>query len=590
MRIFPLAIFAMISLAEPVLSADANSIRPSFLGQNKSSSPPVELLWPRGAPGAVGGTDKDKPFITIYLPPAQMATGAAVVVCPGGGYGHLAVDHEGRQPAQFLNSLGVAAVVLHYRIAPRYHHPAPIQDAHRALRIVRARAKEWNLDPNRIGVWGFSAGGHLASTAATHFDPGKPDADDPIERVGCRPDFAILSYPVITMKPPYTHLGSRNNLLGPNPAPELVESYSNEEQVRPDTPPTFLFHTSDDKAVPSENSTRFYEALQKAKIPAELHIYEKGRHGVGLAANDPVLSSWPDRLVIWLRQRGILPNPVRGEITVLNDIRYRDGDSKQWRLDLAMKKDGGGKPRPAIVVIHGGGWLEGDKSSFASRQNPVPGNIVDFAELGFVAVTINYRLSKEAPYPAALEDCRGAVRWLRAHAKQYNLDPGYIGAYGNSAGGHLAMLLGTAEVDREGDRPYSDQSSTVQAVVSDSGPIDLLYQYEHGALREAVRRFMGGPPEGELAAAYKKASPIHQVKPHGPPMLLLYGGADAQVPVETADQFVAALGQAGVKDVSYYRLAGIDHCPHSLVRVPGLREAVNQFFIRTLMHPHPATH
>jgi acetyl esterase/lipase len=279
-----------------------------------------------------------------------------------------------------------------------------------------------------------------------------------------------------------------------------------------------------------------------------------------------------------------------GDVIVLRDVRYRDGASKQWRLDLAYKNDPGGKPRPGIVVIHGGGWLEGDKSSFASRKAGVPGNIEEFAELGFVAVTVNYRLSGEAPFPAALEDCKCAVRWLRAHARDYNLDPRHIGAYGNSAGGHLALLLGMVGPDAglEGDGPYRDESSLVQAAVSDSGPVDLLYQYEHGTLREVVGRFLGGPPEGERAAVYKRASPLERITPDTPPLLLIYGGADDQVPVETADRFVAALGRAGLKDVSYYRLAYVDHCPHSLVRLPGLRPVVNDFFLRTLMHPETA--
>jgi acetyl esterase/lipase len=280
--------------------------------------------------------------------------------------------------------------------------------------------------------------------------------------------------------------------------------------------------------------------------------------------------------------------PAAEAVTVLRDLRYREGPSKHWRLDLAWKKDPRAKPRPGIVVIHGGGWLEGDKSSFASRAHGVPGNIEDFAALGFVAVTINYRLSGEAPFPAALEDCRCAVRWLRAHARDYNLDPEHIGAYGNSAGGHLALLLGLAGKDAgldEKEVPYKEESSRVQAVVSDSGPIDLLYQYRHDRLKQVVGQLLGGPPEGERAAVYQKASPAHQITPDAPPMLLLYGGADDQVPVETADQFVAALGRAGLKDVSYYRLAYVDHCPHSLVRIPGLKPVVNDFFLRTLMHP-----
>jgi acetyl esterase/lipase len=277
-------------------------------------------------------------------------------------------------------------------------------------------------------------------------------------------------------------------------------------------------------------------------------------------------------------------------VTVRHDLRYREGPSQQWRLDLAFKNGPPGKPRPAVIVIHGGGWLEGDKSSFAARKFGVPGNIEDLAQLGFVALTINYRMSREAPFPAALEDCKCAVRWLRAHAREYNVDPDHIGAYGNSAGGHLALLLALLDKDAgfEGDGPYRDQSSLVQAAVSDSGPLDLLHQYQHNRLKQVVSDFMKGPPEGERAALYRKASPAFQISKATPPLLLMYGGADEQVPVETADQFVLDLGKAGLKDVSYYRLAYVDHCPHSLIRVPGLRSVVEEFLLRVLMHPDTA--
>jgi acetyl esterase/lipase len=271
-----------------------------------ADQPKVELLWPKGVPGALGTEERDKPSLTIYLPPADKANGAAVVVCPGGGYGALAVGHEGKDPAEWLNRHGIAAFVLRYRLGPRYRHPAPMQDAQRAMRIVRGRAKEWNLDPKRIGIWGFSAGGHLASTVATHFDDGKRDADDPIERVSCRPDFAILCYPVITMRPPFTHGGSRRNLLGDKPDEALVTSLCNDEQVTEKTPPTFLFHTNEDTAVPPENSILFYQALRKKKVPAELHVYEKGPHGVGLAAGRGAVSAWPEQLAGWLKTRGLL--------------------------------------------------------------------------------------------------------------------------------------------------------------------------------------------------------------------------------------------------------------------------------------------
>ncbi len=275
--------------------------------------PEAQPLWPKGAPGAVGSEPADRPTLTAWLPSREKATGTAVVICPGGGYGFLAEGHEGRDPAQWLNRHGVAAFVLRYRIAPRYHHPAPLQDVQRALRLVRARAREWGIDPHRVGVWGFSAGGHLASTAATHFDDGKADATDAVGRQSCRPDFAILCYPVITLEPPYTHEGSRNNLLGKQPDPRLVEGLSNERQVTARTPPTFLFHTGDDSAVAVENSVLFYLALRRFHVPAELHVYETGPHGVGLAPRNPVLSGWPDLLVAWMKARGLLTPRARGK-------------------------------------------------------------------------------------------------------------------------------------------------------------------------------------------------------------------------------------------------------------------------------------
>src|SRR2546421_3297557 len=184
--------------------------------KNISAAEPI-ILWPNGAPGAVGKEPVDIPTLTPYFPPKEKATGAAIIVCPGGGYSHLA-DHEGAPVAEWLNTLGITAFVLKYRIGPRYHHPAPLQDATRAIRLVRARAKEWGLDPERIGILGYSAGGHLASTAGTHFDTAKPDSADPIERVSSRPNLMVLVYPVITMREK-THAGSKKQLLGDNPSP-----------------------------------------------------------------------------------------------------------------------------------------------------------------------------------------------------------------------------------------------------------------------------------------------------------------------------------------------------------------------------------
>ncbi len=272
-----------------------------------AAEPKVELLWPQGAPGAKGDKPADKPTLTVFLPDPQKAAGTAVIVCPGGGYANLATDHEGRQIARWFNSFGVAAFMLEYRHRGRgYGHPAPLQDAQRAIRTVRARAAEWKIAPDRIGIMGFSAGGHLASTAGTHFDRGHPDSSDPIERVSCRPDFLILCYAVIALGEPYSHRGSQDNLLGPHADPALVRSLSNEKQVTPETPPTFLFHTDEDAVVPAENSVQFYLALRRAGVPAELHVYRVGPHGVGLAAGIPGTCTWPDRLRDWMRVQGLL--------------------------------------------------------------------------------------------------------------------------------------------------------------------------------------------------------------------------------------------------------------------------------------------
>jgi acetyl esterase/lipase len=270
----------------------------------QSPQPGTVLLWPNGAPGAQGTADEDRPSLTIYVASAnKVPTG--VVVCPGGGYAHLALDHEGTQIAAWLNQLGISAFVLRYRLGPRYHHPVELGDGQRAVRYVRAHASEYGIDPHRLGIWGFSAGGHLASSVGTHFDAGNRGSADPIDRESSRPDFMILAYPVITFEEPFLHRGSRNALLGESPDPALIALLSNERQVNKETPPTFLFHTSDDPVVPVENSIAFYAALHKAGVPAEMHIYEHGEHGVGLARNNPALSTWPELLSNWLKARGL---------------------------------------------------------------------------------------------------------------------------------------------------------------------------------------------------------------------------------------------------------------------------------------------
>jgi acetyl esterase/lipase len=263
------------------------------------------LLWPGGAPGALGQDDADKPSITVYLP-ADNPTRTGVVVAPGGGYAHLSMQKEGSDIARWLNERGVAAFVLKYRLGPRYHNPIELEDAQRAIRMVRANATGYGIDAGHVGMWGFSAGGHLAATAGTKFDAGNAGASDAVERVSSRPDFLILAYPVITMEDPYVHQGSRQFLLGESPEPALEEALSAEKHVTAETPPSFLFATTDDGTVPVMNSVMFYSALVAAKVPAELHLFAHGPHGVGLAPGFPDLKVWPDLLATWMRARGYM--------------------------------------------------------------------------------------------------------------------------------------------------------------------------------------------------------------------------------------------------------------------------------------------
>lgn len=268
--------------------------------------PQTLLLWPNGAPGALGAEERDTPAITVYMPPNTTGPMAAVIIAPGGSYTRLSMNNEGRAPANYVNTLGIAAFVLRYRLGPQYHHPIELGDAQRAIRTVRARASEWHIAPDRIGFMGFSAGGHLASSVSTHFDAGTPEAADPIERVSSRPDFAVLAYPVISFVEPWTHQGSRTNLLGGNPDPALARSLSSETQVTAQTPPAFIYHTTADATVPVENAVAYYLALRKAGVPAELHVFKNGAHGSGLGQQDPALAEWPRLLANWLRAGGVV--------------------------------------------------------------------------------------------------------------------------------------------------------------------------------------------------------------------------------------------------------------------------------------------
>lgn len=371
-----------LSPAEPMSAVKIRvTARPQFLGalllaalasslvaQPKVApnyGPQPVPLYADGAPDEKGEGEAHNPTLRVYLPDNDLANGAAVVICPGGGYRGLAIDHEGQQLARFFNKFGVAAFVLRYRLSPDYKHPTPLNDAQRAMQFVRANADEYGVAKSRVGIMGFSAGGHLASSLATHWHRGKTDSADAIEHESCRPDFAILGYPVVTFtEEKYMHRGSKNNLLGANPDPKLVEFMSNEKQVNTETPPSFLHHTGEDTGVPPENNVLFYLALRKANVPAELHIYQKGSHGLGLGAGDPVLSSWGGQLENWLRTNGFLTHKQRqaltGEITI-------DGDpiTRGW-ITLTHAAD---RHAPQVV-----GYLRKSKISIKQADGPIPGD------------------------------------------------------------------------------------------------------------------------------------------------------------------------------------------------------------------------
>ncbi len=271
-------------------------------------------LWPEGVPGALpnGGGERVEdgrvynvqvPTLTHFPPAPGSAVHTAVIICPGGGYARLAIAKEGNELVRHLNRVGVDAFILKYRLA-EYGHPAPLQDVLRAVRLVRSRANEFGIRPDRIGVLGSSAGGHVAASAATLFDAPEGRTGASLDATSGRPDFIALLYPVITMEPPFVHAGSRRNLLGDHPASGLVERLSADRQVTKDTPPTFLVHTMEDASVPLENSLLFYQALRRAGVPAEMHLYEKGPHGFGTRSDLGPTSGWPERLEEWMRSRG----------------------------------------------------------------------------------------------------------------------------------------------------------------------------------------------------------------------------------------------------------------------------------------------
>jgi acetyl esterase/lipase len=266
-------------------------------------------LWDGPAPQSHGTTADDIPTLTVFLPQGATGPASAVIICPGGAYAGLSMEYEGTREAAYFTAKGVAAFVLKYRLpAKGYRHPVPLLDAQRAIRFVRSRAVDWKINPTKVGIMGFSAGGHLASTIDTHFDAGDPQAADAIDKLSCRPDFAMLVYPVISMQDGVTHPGSKKNLLGPNPDPALVANLSNDTQVTAKTPPTLLVDVLDDKTVPVENSRRMFAALQKAGVPSALQEYPTGGHGFGYGHSpDKSPPGWLDNAYDWVKGQGFFP-------------------------------------------------------------------------------------------------------------------------------------------------------------------------------------------------------------------------------------------------------------------------------------------
>jgi acetyl esterase/lipase len=295
MRHLPLIAIIVVVLQSDLVSAQGAKPKPDRAG-----------IWNKKAPNGDGTFEEADAWISVHRP--EKANGTAIVICPGGGYGGLVVGAEGHGIAAWLNRHGITGVVLEYRL-PKGRSYVPLLDAQRALRTLRANAKMWDIDPARIGIMGFSAGGHLASTAGTHFDAGKPDAEDRVERASSRPDFMILVYPVITMSA-QGHSGSRNNLLGKSPDARLVDLFSNEKQVTKETPPTFLAHAKDDKPVPPENSRMFLEALRSKGVPSHYLELASGGHGLN-GYKGPMWDAWQARSLTWLAEMKLAPAAER---------------------------------------------------------------------------------------------------------------------------------------------------------------------------------------------------------------------------------------------------------------------------------------
>lgn len=514
------------SLVRPLLLVFLLSCAAPLLAEPQRLS-----LWNNRAPVDDTKFEEGDAWITVHR--AEKGNGTAVVVCPGGGYGGLVTGGEGHGIAQWLNGHGITGVVLEYRL-PAGRSFVPLLDAQRAIRTVRANAKDWGVDPARVGIMGFSAGGHLASTAGTHFDEGDANAADSVNRFGCRPDFMILVYPVITMDET-THRGSRDRLLGTEPSDELVQLFSNEKQVTANTPPTFLAHAVDDRPVPIENSRMFYQALQANKVPSKLLELPSGGHGLN-GYKGPMWDAWQEQSLAWLKELHQKTASATKRADPLRDIAAKQEPNRKVvykkigdrELQLHVFEPSGLQAedrRPCFVTIHGGGWAGGEPR----RMYPFADY---YARLGMVGISVEYRLlSKEQGTTVfdCVKDGRSAIRYIRSHADELNIDPAKIIVSGASAGGHVAASTALFEgVDEASEA--TDVSCVPNAMV-------LLFP--------VIDTSKAGYGNAKIGERWQELSPLHQVRPDLPPTLLFHGTGDTVTPFAGAEGFQIAMQKAG---------------------------------------------
>ena len=528
----------------------------------QTPAPEAIRLWPEGVPGAIkdGGpevvadgrvSNVHDPALLPFPAPEGTRNGTAVIICPGGGYTRLAIEKEGMMTVRWLNSLGVSAFILKYRLK-EYGHPAPLRDVLRAVRLLRSDAARFGIAPDRVGVLGYSAGGHLAATAGTLFDDPDGRTGASLDRVSARPDFVVLVYPVIRLTGPGSHAGSARALLGEAATPEMLERYSPDTRVTKDTPPTFLAHGGTDTAVPPENSALFYLALRRAGVPAEMHLYREGGHGIGLEPNHGPMSDWPARCAEWLAARGLLParpdarqpasipiwpEGVPGAIRDGGPETLTDGlvrNVQEPSLTPYLPPPGRANGT-AVIVCPGGGYtvlaIDKEGADVARWLNT----------LGISAFVLKYRM-KEYGHPAPLRDVLRAVRLLRSDGSTWGLRPDRIGVIGFSAGGHLAASAATLF-----DAPEGRTGATLDAVSARPDFAILVYPvivltgpYAHAGSRRAL---IGDSPAPGLAESLSLDT---RVTKDTPPTFLVHGGTDTVVPPENSVRFYMALRRAGV--------------------------------------------